>query len=102
MKVLLGGIAAIALGIIWIGVLPDPFVGLLKGIIPLILLLGGGLATYTSMDEAKELLGYIIKQRQSKPEEVKKYKEEIEESKKQTNKLKEDIEGLKDKQDSTA
>ena len=55
MKIFFGGIAAVFLGILmlvfgcW-----DDFLTMIKGMIPIILLVGGGFAAYSGYDEIKE------------------------------------------------
>ena len=53
MKILLGGIVALIIGVVGlIGWWAD-FLKVLKGIIPIILILGGALATYLGIEEVK-------------------------------------------------
>jgi len=53
MKILLGGIVALVIGIVGlIGWWAD-FVLVLKGVIPILLVLGGALAIYLGIEEAK-------------------------------------------------
>jgi hypothetical protein len=91
MKTLIGGAAAAVLGLIGLSVWWKPFLQLLAGAIPVMLLLGGGLALYLGFDELKD----SWKKEETPPEpsfqseEVGKYKEEIDE-------LKKEIETLKD------
>lgn len=54
MVALVGGVAALILGIIGLVGWWDEFVWLLKGVIPILLLLGGALATYLGMEEMKD------------------------------------------------
>ena len=54
MKTLVGGAAAAVLGLIGLVVWWSPFLTLLAGAIPLMLLLGGGLAIYLGFDELKD------------------------------------------------
>ncbi|VEN75138.1 conserved hypothetical protein [Candidatus Desulfarcum epimagneticum] len=54
MKVLIGGVAAAALGIIGISVWFGAFVTLLKGAAPVMLMMGGALAIYIGFDELKD------------------------------------------------
>jgi len=51
MKTLIGGAIAVLLGVIGLAVWFDPFLKLLAGVIPVMLLLGGGLALYLGFDE---------------------------------------------------
>lgn len=90
MKTLVGGAAAAILGLIGMVVWWKPFLTLLAGAIPVMLLLGGGLAIYLGFDELKDTwkkddsVGSPV----GEQEEVDKYKKEIED-------LKQEIEGLK-------
>ena len=90
MKTLVGGAAAAVLGLIGLVVWWAPFLTLLAGAIPLVLLLGGGLAIYLGFDELKdtwkkdESVGSPV----GSEDEVEKYKQEIDD-------LKREIENLK-------
>jgi hypothetical protein len=90
MKTLVGGAAAAILGLIGMVVWWKPFLTLLAGAIPVMLLLGGGLAIYLGFDEIKDTwkkddsVGSPV----GEPEEVDKYRKEIED-------LKNEIESLK-------
>lgn len=92
MTALVGGLVAVALGLIGLGIWWRQFLDLLAGSIPLFLLLGGALAVYLGYEEAKDKL---FAKSPSGGEsagvgaaEVEKYKEEVE-------KLKAEIEALK-------
>lgn len=54
MKTLVGGAVAAVLGVIGLAVWFGEFLGLLAGSIPVMLLLGGGLALYLGFDELKD------------------------------------------------
>jgi len=54
MKVLIGGAIAAILGLIGLGIWWEPFLNILTGVIPIILLLGGALAIYVGYDEMKD------------------------------------------------
>ena len=54
MKTLIGGAIAAALGLIGLGIWWSEFLMVLAGIIPVMLLLGGGLAIYLGFDELKD------------------------------------------------
>ena len=57
MKTLIGGAIAVAIGIIGVLVWWKSFFSILAGFIPVMLLLGGGLALYLGFDELKDTLG---------------------------------------------
>jgi len=54
MKTLIGGVIGAVLGLIGLIVWWKPFLQLLTGAIPAMLLLGGGLALYLGFDEMKD------------------------------------------------
>lgn len=54
MKTLIGGAIAVLLGVVGLAVWFGEFLILLKGCIPPVLLLGGGLALYLGFDELKD------------------------------------------------
>ena len=90
MKTLIGGAVAAVLGLIGLSVWFSEFLQILAGAIPVMLLLGGGLALYLGFDELKDTWKDETVDTESveKGEEVKKYKKEIDG-------LKEEIETLK-------
>ena len=89
MKTLIGGAIAAALGLIGIVVWWKPFLTVLAGTIPIMLLLGGALAIYLGFDELRETWKKDeVEEGGSEDEDVEKYKQEITE-------LKEEIEELK-------
>jgi phosphate/sulfate permease len=57
MKTLVGGAIAVAIGIIGVLVWWKSFFSILAGFIPVMLLLGGGLALYLGFDELKDTWG---------------------------------------------
>ena len=61
MMVFIGGIAAAFFGIIGILIWFKPFLQLLAGAIPVMLLLGGALAAYLGYDEVKDKLPFFKK-----------------------------------------
>ena len=93
MKTLIGGAVAAVLGLIGLSVWFKPFLMVLTGTIPLMLLLGGGLAIYLGFDELKD----SWKKEDTtfdtpvETEDVDKYKQEIDD-------LKKEIESLKSEQ----
>ena len=90
MKTLIGGAVAAVLGIIGLAIWFVPFLQLLAGSIPIMLLLGGGLALYLGFDELKD----TWKKEKEAPvedasaDDVEKYKSEISELKKEIESLK--------------
>ena len=89
MKTLIGGAIGAVLGLIGISIWWHEFLQILAGAIPVVLLLGGGLALYLGFDELKD----TWKKDDTAPastatEDVAKYKKEI-------NELKDEIEKLK-------
>jgi hypothetical protein len=85
MVALIGGLAALLLGIIGIIGWWEEFLWLLKGVIPLVLLLGGALATYLGLEEMKDKRRAEEEQAQApyqpQGEDVDKYKQEVAELK---------------------
>jgi len=57
MKTLIGGAIAVGIGIIGVLIWWKSFFTILAGFIPVMLLLGGGLAIYLGFDELKDTLG---------------------------------------------
>jgi hypothetical protein len=90
MKTLIGGAVAAVLGLIGISVWWKPFLQLLAGAIPAMLLLGGGLALYLGFDELKDTWKKDEPAVDAAPQEddTEKYKKEIEDLKKEIETLK--------------
>jgi hypothetical protein len=91
MKTLIGGAIAAALGLIGLGIWWSEFLMVLAGIIPIMLLLGGGLAIYLGFDELKDTWKKdepSFESSSAKDDEVEQYKKEIDE-------LKDEIKSLK-------
>jgi hypothetical protein len=92
MKTLIGGAVAAVLGLIGLSVWFKPFLQLLAGAIPIMLLLGGGLALYLGFDELKDT--WKSKKEDAadavadEVDDTEKYKKEIEDLKKEINELK--------------
>ena len=90
MKTLIGGAIAAVLGLIGMSVWFKEFLLILAGSIPVMLLLGGGLALYLGFDELKD----TWKKEESTfdtsmdIDEAEKYKKEVEELKKEIETLK--------------
>ena len=96
MKVFLGGIAAAFLGIIGIFVFFKPFLYLLAGAVPAMLLLGGAMAAYLGYDEVKDKLPAFKKKaedvQEGATEDVSKLKEEAEKYKREAEQLRTELE----------
>lgn len=89
MKTLVGGAVAAALGLIGLGLWWFDFLVVLKGTIPALLLLGGGLAIYLGFDEMKDTWKKDETPTASvAPDEMEKYKSEIADLKKELETLK--------------
>ena len=91
MKTLIGGLIGAVLGLVGLIVWWKPFLQLLAGAIPAMLLLGGGLALYLGFDEMKDTWKKeeATVEASGGDEETEKYKKEIDD-------LKKEIETLKD------
>ncbi len=92
MTVLIGGAAAILLGLVGLIAWWKDFFTILKGAIPIVLLLGGALAVYVGIDELKDK---IQEEREKEKEELNKAKEELEKAKAEASKMKEELEKIK-------
>ncbi len=90
MKTLIGGAIAAVLGLIGLSVWWKPFLQLLAGAIPIMLLLGGGLALYLGFDELKDTWKKddTAFDTADADEDSDKYKQEIEDLKKEIDSLK--------------
>ncbi|MFP3869571.1 MAG: hypothetical protein ACLFVT_01650, partial [Syntrophobacteria bacterium] len=93
MAVFIGGIVAVVVGLILLLIWWVPFLQLLAGALPVMLLFGGAIAAYLGFDEVKDKLPYFGKKEQEispsmdtnettrYKEEADKYKQEVEELK---------------------
>jgi hypothetical protein len=90
MKTLIGGAIAAVLGLIGLSVWFSEFLQLLAGAIPVMLLLGGGLALYLGFDELKDTWKKedTSFEAPASTENVEQYKQEIDELKKEIDTLK--------------
>ena len=91
MKTLIGGAIAAVLGLIGLAIWFGQFLQLLAGALPIMLLLGGGLALYLGFDEIKD--NWKNKKEEAKEaaaevDETERYKSEIESLKKEMEELK--------------
>ena len=90
MKTLIGGAVGAVLGLIGMSIWWKPFLQLLAGAIPVMLLLGGGLALYLGFDELKDSW-----KKEDKTVDTSVRTDETEEYKKEIDELKKEIETLK-------
>ena len=90
MKTLIGGAIAAVLGLIGLSVWFDEFLSIMAGVLPIMLLLGGGLALYLGFDELKDTWKTNDTVTASAQEEADRYRNEIDD-------LKKEIESLKSK-----
>lgn len=90
MKTLIGGAVAAVLGIIGLAVWFKPFLNILAGALPAMLLLGGGLALYLGFDELKDTWKKddATAEPAAAEEDVETYKKEIDDLKKEIETLK--------------
>ncbi len=97
MTALIGGLIALALGLIGLGMWWRDFLNLLAGGVPLLLLLGGALAVYLGFEETKDK---FFKKAETPADEPPKVPEaEVEEYKAEVEKLKAEMESLKKKKE---
>lgn len=92
MTALVGGLVAVALGLIGLGMWWKQFLGLLAGGLPLLLLLGGALAVYLGFEETKDK---FFKKPEPVYEPPKASDAEVEKYKAEVDRLKSEIEDLK-------
>ena len=90
MKTLIGGAVATLLGVIGLAVWFQAFLQLLAGVIPAMLLLGGGLALYLGFDELKDTWKKDESPAGEPMDETEKYKKEIDDLKQEIETLKKD------------
>ncbi len=94
MKTLIGGAVGAVLGLIGMSIWWKPFLQLLAGAIPVMLLLGGGLALYLGFDELKDSWKKedTTVDTPVSTDDTEEYKKEIDELKKEIETLKADKE----------
>ena len=94
MKTLIGGAVGAVLGLIGMSIWWKPFLQLLAGAIPVMLLLGGGLALYLGFDELKDSWKKedTTVDTPVNTDDAEEYKKEIDELKKEIETLKSDKE----------
>jgi hypothetical protein len=100
MAVFVGGIVAAVIGFILLLVWWQPFLSLLAGALPIMLLFGGAIAAYLGYDEVKDKLPYFGKKQEGAspvgdPAQATNYKEEAEKYKAEAERLKSELEKVK-------
>ncbi len=93
MKTLIGGAVAAVLGLIGISIWFGEFLQVIAGVLPVMLLLGGGLALYLGFDELKDTWKKDeppLSPHVDVDEDAEQYKKEIDELKKEIETLKTD------------
>ncbi len=90
MKTLIGGAVAAVLGLIGVSIWFKEFLQILAGVLPIMLLLGGGLALYLGFDELKDTWKKDDKPAAPSADNADKYKQEIDDLKKEIETLKTD------------
>ncbi len=93
MSILIGGGASLILGLLGLIFWWQNFFIVLKGTIPILLLLGGALAVYVGADELKDKLR---EEREKEREELTRAREELERTKAEAEKYREELEKLKE------
>jgi hypothetical protein len=93
MSLLIGGVISAIFGLISLIFFWSDFMTILKGSVPIFLLLGGALAIYVGIDEIQER---IREERQRQEEKFEKAQEEIELVKAQAERYKEELDKLKE------
>jgi small neutral amino acid transporter SnatA (MarC family) len=93
MSLLIGGIVSVVLGVIGFSLWWQDFLMILKGSVPILLILGGILAVYVGIDDMQDR----AKDEQQKQEEkLAKAREEIEAAKAQADRYREELDKLKE------
>ncbi|MFA5182125.1 MAG: hypothetical protein WC405_12450 [Syntrophales bacterium] len=93
MPLLVGGAIATVLGLLGLIVWWQPFVIILKGALPIMMLLGGGLAMYVGYDDIQDQLR---EDKKKQDEKLDKAREEIEQIRAKAELYREELERLKD------
>lgn len=93
MLLLIGGIVSGILGVIGFSLWWDAFILMLKGSVPIMLILGGILAIYVGLDAMQDR---IREERQNQDEKLEKAQAEIERMKAESQQYREEIEKLKE------
>ena len=100
MAVFVGGIVAAVIGLILLLIWWVPFLQLLAGAVPMMLLFGGAIAAYLGFDEVKDKLPYFGKKEDEGvhgmgTDDASMYKEEADRYRAEVDQLKSELEDLK-------
>jgi small neutral amino acid transporter SnatA (MarC family) len=93
MSLLIGGIVAVVFGVIGFSLWWNDFMIILKGGIPILLILGGILAVYVGLDDMQDRMK---EDRQKQEDKLEKARQEIEQVKAQAEQYREEIDQLKE------
>jgi predicted RNA-binding protein len=93
MSMLISGIVSVILGIIGFSIWWKDFIIALKGIVPIMLILGGILAVYIGLDAMEDR---AREERKRQDEKLQKAREEMEQVRAQAEQYREEIEKLKE------
>jgi ABC-type Fe3+-hydroxamate transport system substrate-binding protein len=93
MSLFIGGIVSVILGVIGFSFWWNDFIIILKGGIPILMILGGVLAVYVGLDAMQDK---VREERQKQDESLAKAREEIERAKALSEQYREEIEKLRE------
>ena len=93
MSLLIGGIVSVVLGVIGFSLWWSDFIHILKGGIPIMLILGGILAVYVGIDAIQDKMR---EDRQKQDDKLEKARQEIEQVRAQSEQYRTEIEKLKE------
>jgi uncharacterized protein YlxW (UPF0749 family) len=94
MSLLIGGIGSVILGVIGFSIWSDEFLTILKGGVPIMLILGGILAIYVGLDAMQDRMR---EEKLRQDESLRRTREEIEQVRAQAEQYREEIDRLKEK-----
>ncbi|MDD5722370.1 MAG: hypothetical protein PHY29_01375 [Syntrophales bacterium] len=94
MRVLVGGVIAAVLGLIGLVIWWGPFLALLQGGVPIVILLGGALAIYVGFDEITDQIKSKAEEKASS-EDLNAAKEDLKKAKAEAEKYKAELEKAK-------
>lgn len=93
MTILVGGAASLFLGLLGLIFWWKDFFVLVRGVIPIVLLLGGALAVYVGFDELRDKMR---EEKERQAEELNRAKEDLEKTRAEAEKYREELERLKE------